>query len=111
MTEPRRTSRPRATGVGSITDATAGTVRRDRVAELEARLAKLESGPRLRERGRSLMDKVMPAEASEHFRNAGREHLLGVRTIVDHWISRLDDADTRAAGRARDGGREKIEIE
>ena len=107
MTEPRRTSRPRAKTVGSIADVGPGPG--DRVAELEARLAKLESGPRLRERGRSLMDKVMPPEASEHFRNAGREHLMGVRSIVDHWIARLDDADERADSRSRE--RETIEIE
>jgi hypothetical protein len=56
-----------------------------------------------------MMDKVMPPEASEHFRNAGREQLLGIRSIVDFWIRRLDEADSRAAGRSRD--RETIEIE
>jgi hypothetical protein len=55
------------------------------------------------------MDRVMPPEASGHFRNAGREHLLGMRSIVDFWIARLDDADERAAGRSRE--RETIEIE
>ena len=55
------------------------------------------------------MDRVMPPEASEHFRNAGREQLLGVRSIVDFWIQRLDDADTRAA--RVDARRETIEIE
>jgi hypothetical protein len=55
------------------------------------------------------MDRVIPPEASEHFRNAGREQLLGVRSIVDFWIRRLDEADTRAAGRFRD--RETIKIE
>ena len=105
MTEPRRTSRPRATTVGSIT----GVSKDERMAELESRLAKLERAPTLRARGRSMMDKVMPPEASEHFRNAGREQLLGVRSIVDFWIARLDDADSRAAGRSRE--RETIEIE
>jgi hypothetical protein len=56
-----------------------------------------------------MMEKVMPPEAGEHFRNAGREQLLGVRSIVDFWIARLDDADSRAAGRSRE--RETIEIE
>ena len=79
------------------------------MAELESRLAKLERAPTLRARGRSMMDKVMPPEASEHFRNAGREHLMGIRSIVDHWIRRLDEADSRAAGRNRE--RETIEIE
>jgi hypothetical protein len=81
----------------------------DRLAELEARLARLERAPSLRARGRSMMDKVMPPEASEHFRNAGREQLLGVRSIVDFWIARIDDADDRAARQS--SGRETIEFE
>jgi hypothetical protein len=80
----------------------------DRIAELEARLAKLERAPSLRARGRSLMDRVIPREASHHFRNAGREELLGIRAIVDFWIDRIDEAEGRAGSGAR---RESIEIE
>ena len=79
-----------------------------RLAELEERLARLEGEPSLRERGRRMMDRVMPAEASQHFRNAGREQLMGVRSIVDFWIRRIDDAESRARA---DLGREKIEID
>jgi len=104
MTESRRTSRPRNATVGSISELS----KDERLAELESRLARLERGPCLRERGRGLMSKVMPPEAGEHFRNAGREQLLGVRSIVDFWIDRIDEADTRAAGRGR---RETIAIE
>jgi hypothetical protein len=100
----RPTGRRRAAGSGA-----AGEPEGDRVAELESRLQRLERSPSLRARGRSMVDKVMPPEASEHFRNAGREHLLGVRSIVDFWIKRLDDADDRAASRSRE--RETIEIE
>lgn len=106
MTDPTRRSR------GSTATARRSTVDLggdDRMAELEARLARLERTPTLRQRGRSMMDRVMPPEASEHFRNAGREQLLGVRSIVDYWISRLDEADTRAD--RRDRRREQIEIE
>ncbi|HEV8545249.1 MAG TPA: hypothetical protein VGQ64_03090 [Candidatus Limnocylindrales bacterium] len=105
MTEPRRPTGRRGTTVGSIT----GLSKDERLAELEARLQRLERSPSLRARGRSVMDKVMPPEASEHFRNAGREQLLGVRSIVDFWIRRLDEADSRAAGRTRE--RETIEID
>jgi hypothetical protein len=105
MTEPRRTSRPRGTTVGSIS----GLSKDERLAELEARLQRLEKAPTLRARGRRMMDRVMPPEASEHFRNAGREQLLGVRSIVDFWIARLDEADSRAARGSRE--RETIEIE
>lgn len=65
-----------------------------RVAELEQRLAALEDGAvGLRERGRHLMDRVMPPEASRHFINAGREQLLGFRSIVDFWLRRIDDLE------------------
>jgi hypothetical protein len=68
----------------------------DRMAELEERLAEMERGSRVRERARSRFDRVVPPEAMSHFRSAGREHLLGVRTIVDHWIARIDSADQEA---------------
>jgi hypothetical protein len=79
-----------------------------RLAMLEARLAKLERSPGLRERGRGLMARVVPEEASHHFRNAGREQLLGVRAIVDFWIDRIDESEERS-----DSGmhRESIEID
>lgn len=79
-----------------------------RIAELEERLAKLEGEPSLKERGRHMIDRVMPPEASRHFRNAGREQLLGMRAIVDFWIHRIDDAESRARP---DTGRESISID
>ncbi len=81
-----------------------------RIAELEERLAVLEGGPGLRDRGRHLMDKVMPPEASRHFFNAGREHLLGMRSIVDFWLRRLDSMESKVAPED-DGGRETISID
>ena len=79
----------------------------DRMAEMESRLARLEGSPSLRDRGRSLMNRVMPDEASQHFRNAGREQLLGIRSIVDFWIRRIDAMEARDA----DPSREKISID
>ena len=102
MTEPRRSQRP----AGRRSD-TAMTTPSDRLAQLEARLEQLENGPGLRERGRGLMARVMPPEASRHFRNAGREQLLGMRAIVDHWIRRIDESEKAAGGNRR----ESIEIE
>jgi len=87
--------------------ASTGTAGADRMAELEARLAKLERSPGLRERGRGMMARVIPDEATHHFRNAGREQLLGVRAIVDFWIDRIDEAEGRSGGRRR----ESIEID
>jgi hypothetical protein len=105
MTDSTRPARRR--GVASGADVRPS--KDERLAELESRLARLERAPSLRARGRTMLDKVMPPEANEHFRNAGREQLLGVRSIVDFWIQRLDEADSRAARRSRE--RETIEIE
>lgn len=80
----------------------------DPMAEFEARLARLEKAPGLRERGRGLMARVVPDEATHHFRNAGREQLLGVRSIVDFWIERIDESESRSSRRTR---REAIEID
>jgi hypothetical protein len=83
-----------------MTDANA------RLAELEARISQLETQPNLRERGRGVMARIVPADASRHFRNAGREQLLGIRSIVDFWIRRIDESEDRPTPR-----RESIEIE
>jgi hypothetical protein len=77
-----------------------------RLAELEVRISQLETQPNIRERGRSLMSRIVPADASRHFRNAGREQLLGIRSIVDFWIRRIDESEDRPPAR-----RESIEIE
>jgi hypothetical protein len=79
----------------------------ERIAELEQRLANIEAAPRLRERGRSLLERVFPREATQHFRNGARENLTGMRTVIDHWIRRLDESDERAAPEHE---RETIEI-
>jgi hypothetical protein len=103
-----------ATGRRSATAPSAGLPRIEggpadgRIAELEARLERLETSTGLRERGRDLMGKVAPPEAGQHFRNAGREHLLGIRSIVDFWIDRIDSAEERSATEAT--GRERIDV-
>ena len=56
-----------------------------------------------------MIDMVMPPEASHHFFNAGREQLLGMRSIVDFWLRRLDDMEAKTKG--DDGGRQTIEID
>ena len=111
MTEGRRTTgtaqRP-ATRARARARAVTGPGDGDLLAELEARLARLEKAPGLRERSRGLMARVVPEEATHHFRNAGREHLLGVRSIVDFWIDRIDESEGRSNRRTR---RESIEID
>ena len=109
MTEGRRSTAPVADGTAPAARArraAAGDI--DRMADLEARLAKLERAPGLRERGRGLMARVVPDEATRHFRNAGREQLLGVRSIVDFWIERIDESEGRSTRRTR---HESIEID
>ena len=77
-----------------------------RIDELEARLRELET--RRTRPVSAMLDRVVPSEARRHFRSAGREQLLGMRALVDHWIKRLgaDDDGSRASG-----GREEIHIE
>jgi uncharacterized protein YfaS (alpha-2-macroglobulin family) len=57
------------------------------------------------------MNRVMPPDASRHFFNAGRENLLGMRSIVDFWLHRLDDMEARVAPGDDDAGRETISID
>lgn len=88
------TERPRRTGDEPDT--------KERIRDLEARLEEMERGPRIRERAKSRFDSVVPPDAIHHFRTASREHLLGVRTVVDHWIKRIDDSDDAAAPAERE---------
>ena len=114
MTSERRSTRRKAPSAGMPGGDPAPDG--DRLAELEARLARLEGGARLRERGRDLMGRVAPPEAGRHFRNAGREQLLGIRSIVDFWIRRIELAEEHADGPAGQGSdaaatRGRIEID
>jgi hypothetical protein len=100
MTEMGRAPRARRA------DATGALV--TRLADLESRMAQVEqAAPSWRERGQGMMDRVMPPEAAQHFRNAAREQLLGMRAIVDFWIARVDQLDARATPRER----ETIDVE
>ena len=101
MSESKGASRSRSSaGMPDTSDA--------RVAELEERLARLEGGPGLKDRGRHMLNRVMPPEATTHFFNAGREQLLGVRAIVDFWLRRIDDMESTVVA---EPGRESIEID
>jgi hypothetical protein len=110
MTEGRRSATKAGDAPRAATRARRASLgdEGDRLTELEARLARLEKSPGLRERGRGLMARVVPDEASRHFRNAGREQLLGVRSIVDFWIERIDESEGRSSRRAR---HESIEVD
>ena len=78
-----------------------------RIEELEIRLRHLEGGGGgARGRAGSFMERIVPPEATRHFKAAGREQLLGMRALVDHWIERMGDDDP-----PRPAGREEIRIE
>jgi len=77
----------------------------DRMEQLESRLRALEAGGR---RSRNWFRNIVPAAATQHFRAAGREQLLGMRALVDHWIARMEDGDGARETRI---GREEITIE
>lgn len=87
MTQDKPLPRP-PSAVGDMTSSETEVA--EHIAELEDRVTQLEGGTSLRSRGNSLMRAVMPADAQKHFRNAGREQLMGIRAIVDHWIARID---------------------
>ena len=78
----------------------------DRMGELERRLERLEWRERAADRSRRLMGELVPADTRQHLRAAGREQLLAVRSLVDHWIGRLGDEKDEPAKR-----REEIPIE
>jgi len=102
MSEPKSGSRSRSSA--GLPDGMVDP----RMAELEERLARLEGGPGLKDRGRHMLNRVMPPEATTHFFNAGREQLLGIRAIVDFWLRRIDDMESNVV---QDAGRETIEID
>jgi hypothetical protein len=80
--------------------------RDQRIAELEARIDQLEDRRSAVERSRSAVNSVVPSETRQHLRAAGREQLLAVRSLLDHWIGRLRDESDKP-----DSQRENIKIE
>jgi len=63
--------------------------------ELEARIRELEEKIRSMESSAdrslgSMLDEVFPRETRTHMRNAWKEELLAVRSILDHWIEKQD---------------------
>jgi hypothetical protein len=87
-------------------DRLAGDDRDRRIEELEERIEQLEDRRSTVERSRSAMNSVFPAETRKHMRAAGREQLLAVRSLLDHWIGRLRDE-----GEKPDNPRENIRID
>jgi hypothetical protein len=78
----------------------------DRMEQLERRLERLEDRRGAMERSRAAMDTVVPSETRRHMRAAGREQLLAVRSLLDHWIGRLKDEPEKP-----ESNRENIRID
>lgn len=88
MTGPSPARRSRKAAAPTRTESAADV--EARLAELEDRLARMETRRHPMEGARSWFEQVVPPEASRHFMTAAREQLLGVRTLMDHWIKRLE---------------------
>jgi len=94
MTGPRAARRPDSVpataGPGSRRTARGAAELEGRIAELEQRLMELEGRRPSMENTRTWFRQIVPPQATRHFMTAGREQLLGLRALVDHWIGRLD---------------------
>lgn len=77
-----------------------------RLEQLERRLDDMEDRRSMTERSRSAMNSVVPPETRQHLRAAGREQLLAVRSLLDHWIGRLRDEPEKP-----ESSRENIRID
>jgi hypothetical protein len=78
-----------------------------RMEDMERRLDQLETRRTASERSRAAMKVIVPEETRRHLRAAGREQLLAVRSLLDHWISRMRDEDDESS----DNTRERIPVD
>ena len=78
----------------------------NRIEQLERRINELENRRTTTERSRAAVNSVVPPETRQHLRMAGREQLLAVRSLLDHWIGRLRDEPEKP-----ESGRENIRID
>ena len=100
MTEPTR-ARPGAPRSVSALEA--------RIAELEQRIEELEQQRAANARRGEMLRRLMPPEATEHFRAAAREQIRGCAVMLDHWIRGLEANEVEQARTA--SGTERIVIE
>jgi BMFP domain-containing protein YqiC len=69
-----------------------------RVRELEERLKEMESESD-RFGIRSLLFELFPTDARKHMRAARKEQLMAIRSVLDHWIEKTDEAPASAKRR------------
>jgi len=82
-----------------------------RMDELDRRSTSMERAmEKAMDRSRAAMNSMLPSETRRHLRAAGREQLLAVRSLLDHWVERMaDKADKDGANGGT--GRENIPID
>jgi hypothetical protein len=86
-------------------EPTVRTELEDRIADLESRLDDMARLRRLETRPLRVLRHLVPVEARNHLRAARREELLAARSLLDHWIERLE-REPKSESR-----RETIELE
>jgi hypothetical protein len=61
-----------------------------RIAVLEERLTELEARDRREDPLERWLGTLLPGDSRDHLRKARREQLLAARSLIDHWIERID---------------------
>ncbi len=77
-----------------------------RLAVIEERLAAMEQHGQEAEGLEPVLARLFPTEVRGHLRAARKEQLLAVRSLIDHWIDRLERAPAERVRR-----RESIKLE
>ncbi len=86
-----------ATGTGAASGGGPAARLEARIAELEQRIDELERERSAAERRASMLRRMVPPEATDHFRAAAREQLRGCAVMLDHWIRGLEASDVEHA--------------
>jgi hypothetical protein len=85
----------------------------NRLADIERRLEDLDKRERASEkaieRSRAAMNSMIPPQTRQHMRAAGREQLLVIRSLLDHWIEKLGESSGKDD--KPDSSRENIPID
>jgi len=97
------------------TDQEQSHMEEDRISRLERRLEELEkresATEKAMQRSRAAMGNVVPLQTRQHMRAAGREQLLIIRSLLDHWVKRLDAMTEAENAETPDQGRQNIPID
>ncbi|MEP7360411.1 MAG: hypothetical protein ABI744_02420 [Chloroflexota bacterium] len=91
----------------------------NRLERLERRLDELDQRSSTMERmlesmldrSRQAADMIVPHQARNHLRAAGRENLLAVRSLLDFWANKLSESEDDSSAPADQSTRENIPID